>query len=174
MIVHNAVPADITNQLKEGFNATGGYWNGSAGITSSSAAADTRFLTTLGSRPGGITFDGVTTISSDELIKYTYYGDADLNGTVNGADYQQIDNGFGSGLTGWQNGDFNYDGVINGSDFALIDNTFNQLTATNAGPLAIFGSPSASITAVPEPTTLSLFGLGAVAMLGRRRRPCPS
>jgi hypothetical protein len=113
-------------------------------------------------------------------VKYTYYGDADLNGTINGADYQQIDLGFGSGgmLTGWSNGDFNYDGVINGADYALIDNTFNQLAANSGltNPLAVvagssnlIASPAAS-SAVPEPTTLGLLGIAACSLIGRRRR----
>ena len=74
----------------------------------------------------------MTTTNNDVLVKYTYYGDADLNGSVNGADYAQIDHGFGAHLTGWSNGDFNYDGVVDGSDYSLIDNTFNQLAATGA------------------------------------------
>ena len=111
-----------------------GYWNGSSGIDSTSAATNSSFLTALGYRAGGIAFDGINTSASDLLVKYTYYGDADLDGTVSGSDYHQIDLGFGSHgtLSGWSNGDFNYDGVIDGSDYALIDNTFNQLTATNA------------------------------------------
>jgi hypothetical protein len=60
-----------------------------------------------------------------------------LDGVVNGADYQQIDNGFGAHLTGWSNGDFNYDGVIDGSDFSLIDNAYNQNLANGASPLAL-------------------------------------
>jgi hypothetical protein len=126
--------ANVFSQLKSGFNAQSGYWNGTSGIVSTSAASDTRFLATLGFRAGGITFDGVNTTTSDVLVKYTYYGDADLNGVVNGADYQQIDNGFGGHLTGWSNGDFNYDGVVDGSDFSLIDNTFNQLAANGPEP----------------------------------------
>jgi hypothetical protein len=82
-------------------------------------------------------------------------------------------------MTGWQYGDFNYDGVVDGSDFSLIDNTFNQITATGASPLAIIGgsanltaSPADTISAanVPEPTTLGLLGIGAIGLLGRRRR----
>ena len=65
---------------------------------------------------------------------------------VNGADYQQIDQGFGGSLTGWSNGDFNYDGVVNGSDYALIDNTFNQITATNASPLSLIADAGNSIS----------------------------
>jgi len=65
-------------------------------------------------------------------------------------------------LTGWSNGDFNYDGVVDGSDFALIDNTFNQITATGSTPLALIASPTA-LSAIPEPGTLSLLGLGVAA-----------
>jgi hypothetical protein len=116
------------------------------------------------------------------LVKYTYYGDANLDGTVNSADYTLTDAGYLSHgtLTGWQNGDFNYDGVINGSDYTLIDNAFNlqgaQLTSQVANPsagiAAQIAGPSAGgvSSAVPEPTTLSLLGLGAIGLLGRRRR----
>jgi len=162
---------NITNQLKEGFNAPSGYWNGANGIVSSDAANNTTHLTTLGSRSGDptFTFDGVTTATTDVLVKYTYYGDANLDGVVNGADYTQIDHGFGMHLTGWQNGDFNYDGVVDGSDYTLIDNTFNQISATGATPLAIVAT-SATLSAVPEPTTLGLLAVGSIGLLGRRRR----
>jgi hypothetical protein len=171
LIVHNGNLSAITNQLKTGFNAGSGYWNGTGGIISTAAASDTRHLTTLGSRlSDGTVFDGVNTTTTDVLVKYTYYGDADLNGTVNGADYQQIDNGFGMHLSGWSNGDFNYDGVVDGSDYSLIDNTFNQITATGASPLAISAVASdliASPSSVPEPGCL---GISFVAMAGLLKR----
>src|ERR1019366_9987851 len=123
------------------------------------------------------TFDGVSTTATDVLVKYTYYGDANLDGSVNGADYQQIDAGFGAhgtnNMTGWAYGDFNYDGVVDGSDFSLIDNTFNQINASGASPLAIVAGSAdlvASPADVPEPTTLALLGIGAMGLLGRRRR----
>jgi fibronectin-binding autotransporter adhesin len=177
LMVHNGDQADIANALKSGFNAQNGYWNGAAGILSSAAASDTRYLTTLGYRQSdGSEFDGVNTTTNDVLVKYTYYGDANLDGTVNGGDYQQIDNGFGLGLTGWSNGDFNYDGVIDGSDFSLIDNTFNQITASGASPLALLTDPtdliagSAVSSVVPEPATLGIFAVTFVLTQGRRRR----
>src|ERR1019366_316709 len=130
LIVDNGNLTAISSELKSGFNAGDGYWNGATGIVSTAASADPRHLMTLGTRQSdGTPFDGVTTTPSDVLVKYTYFGDANLDGIVNGADYQQIDNGFGAHLTGWQNGDFNYDGVIDGSDFSLIDNAFNELNA---------------------------------------------
>jgi xyloglucan-specific exo-beta-1,4-glucanase len=80
------------------------------------------------------TFDNQSVQSTDVLIKYTYFGDADLSGDVTATDYMIIDNGLNFGLTGWQNGDFNYDNKINGDDYTLIDNAFN--TQSQSGPLA--------------------------------------
>ena len=73
-------------------------------------------------------------------------------------------------LTGWFNGDFNYDGVINGSDYTLIDNAFNTQGAQLAAQIASPTAEIAAISAVPEPTTLGLLGMSAIAVLGRRRR----
>jgi fibronectin-binding autotransporter adhesin len=173
MIVHNGSVPNISSQLKAGFNSPSGYWNGTAGIISTTAATNPTHLTTLGYRTGGSTFDGLGTSSTDVLIKYTYYGDANLDGTVNGADYQQIDNGFGEHLTGWANGDFNYDGFVDGSDFSLIDNSFNQLIGSGASPLALSAVASdliAGPSSVPEPTTMALLGVATLGMCARRHR----
>jgi hypothetical protein len=112
------------------------------------------------------------------LVKYTYYGDANLDGKVDGTDYSRIDASFlaeqsGPNVTGWYNGDFNYDGVVNGSDYTLIDNAFNsqgaQIAAQIATPTALLDN-AAGGSSVPEPTTLGLLGIGAIGLLGRRRR----
>ena len=156
----------------------GNLQNISAGVMSS---ATTR-LTALGiiqniNPAGGViyssSFDGATALSlatTDVLAKYTYYGDANLDGKVDASDYSMIDNGYIQHMTGWQNGDFNYDGVVDGSDYTLIDNAFNtqgaSLTDSLANPNA---TPTVQIASVPEPT---VFGLGAIGigMLTRRRR----
>jgi len=85
---------------------------------------------------------------TDVLVKYTYYGDANLDGIVDGSDYSRIDNAFltdqsnATAATGWGNGDFNYDGVTNGSDYTLIDNAFNSQGASLAAALAANGVPT--------------------------------
>jgi hypothetical protein len=74
---------------------------------------------------GFTSFEGSPVLATDVLIKYTWYGDANLDGKVDGSDYSRIDSGFLAHATGWANGDFNYDNTVNGSDYTLIDNAFN-------------------------------------------------
>jgi autotransporter-associated beta strand protein len=179
----------INDQVKSGFNAAaGGYWNGT-GITSTTAANDSTYLTAVGvivNNDGhgnaiygsGTTlglFDGYNPALTDVLVKYTYYGDANLDGVVDGSDYSLIDNGFNNHLTGWFNGDFNYDGVVDGSDYTLIDNTYNMqgnsLGTLNAAELVASTSEQiAGTAAVPEPASLGMLAITGIAMLGRRRR----
>ncbi len=126
-----AVLNDVFAKLASGF--AGGLWNGS-GINSSAAAADGRHVTALGvllnDSGGGLpyysTFSGVAVDVNCILVKYTLYGDTELNGVINAVDYARLDNGFSSNLTGWINGDFDYTGSINGNDYAYIDNAFNS------------------------------------------------
>jgi hypothetical protein len=122
--------ATVTDQIRQGYAY--GKWNGSGGIISSSAVGDSTHLTALGviqnnqnGSPLFTTFDTYAVSASDILVKDTYYGDASLDGKVDGSDYSLIDNGYLQHLTGWYNGDFNYDGVVNGPDYTLIDNAFN-------------------------------------------------
>ncbi len=173
--------ANLTAQLKTGYN--NGTWTGTSGITSSTAAADTTHLTAVGilindtgantgsstGTPLFTTIGGQSTSDGDIILQYTYYGDANLSGNVDGSDYSLIDNGYLNHLTGWYSGDFNYDGVVDGSDYTLIDNTFNNQGASLA---AVAANTTAQIagdsTAVPEPGAIGLLG---IAMLSLRRRP---
>jgi hypothetical protein len=176
-ILHYADLGTITGEVRTGYAS--GTWTGT-GITSSAAAADTSHLTALGviqNNQGGTPiysatnlFDGQAPQPTDVLIKYTYYGDANLDGQVEGSDFTLIDNGFNNSLTGWFNGDFNYDGVVDGSDYTLIDNAFNTQGASLAGEIAASTAQIAASAAVPEPGALSVFAIGAIALLGRRTR----
>jgi hypothetical protein len=76
-------------------------------------------------------------VFTDVLVKFTYYGDANLDGKVDGTDYSRIDSGYLTKATGWYNGDLNYDGVVDGSDYTLMDNAFNTQGASLASLIAI-------------------------------------
>jgi hypothetical protein len=174
-VIHTGSLKTLDDQALAGLG--GGTWNGPSGITSSAAAQDTHRLTAVGiiqnNQNGsalfnaGNPFDGTVPAVGDFLVKYTYYGDANLDGQVDGSDYTLIDNGFNNHLTGWINGDFNYDGKVDGSDYTLIDNAFN----TQGAPVT--GIDTAEIatadSAVPEPSLLMLASI-AVGLLHRRRR----
>jgi hypothetical protein len=157
--IQNGNLATLTNQIAEGFSDG---WQTKGGIISSAAAADTTHLTTLGiiqnttpdnpAQPLFTSFDTQPVAATDVLIKYTTFGDANLDGIVDGSDYSLIDNGIATKLTGWANGDFNYDRVVNGADYTLMDNAYLSQSATPAAQIA--ASPMAAVGAartIPQP-----------------------
>ena len=124
----------ITGLVQSGRN--GGAWDGARGIISSSAAsrttlgvAETKDFGILGTQTG--TFFGQSVDSTSVLVKFTWAGDANLDGKINVDDYGRIDANVGqSGIVfGWIRGDFNYDGKINVDDYGIIDGTINQQDA---------------------------------------------
>ena len=183
LVVRNGSLANVTAAAARGF--AGGTFNGATGVVSASAAADAAHLTAVGVIPNTVngttalytSFDGQAVSATDVLAKYTYFGDANLDGVVNAADYTRLDAGAVMGLTGWLNGDFNYDGVIDGSDYALADNAFNQQTGAITPSLVgggLVASPAALVAggsaAVPEPASIAVLAVAGSALLGGRRR----
>jgi hypothetical protein len=157
----------IRSYLVSGFNQ--GNWNG-AGIDSSAAHADTTFRTALGYNDTG----------SSIIVKYTYYGDSNLDGVVNTTDFQMfIDGLVAASGSSWSQGDYTYDGKVDlGNDFDL----FLVGYLTNGGALgalagAIVGDAQLSVSQkaqlmalVPEPGGLMALGLAGVLILRRKHR----
>jgi len=124
-----AIYSHVTGRIQAAYDFSA--WDGPGIRTSQPAAA--AGLTTLGigeaadafglgatdtSMFGSETVDGTAL-----LIKYTYAGDANLDGVIDGGDYGLIDNFVQvPSASGYFNGDFNYDGVIDGGDYGVIDN----------------------------------------------------
>jgi hypothetical protein len=126
--------AQLTARLREG-RTPGSDWSGETGIVSSVAAASGG-LTALGigeaatavgySTTDTATFDfaGQSLDCTTVVIKYTYDGDADLNGYVDAVDYGTVDNWIQfPGTDGYCNGDYNLDGVIDAVDYGIMDNS---------------------------------------------------
>jgi hypothetical protein len=118
----------VLGMLQQGRN--GGNWDGATGIRSSVANARTTGLaaaeagSVLGLTDGQTgMWDGEVVTAPAVLVKFTYVGDANLDGKVNIDDYGRIDANVGQSGTvfGWYNGDFNLDGKINIDDYGLID-----------------------------------------------------
>src|SRR5207248_8681431 len=109
----------VVGLVQSGYN--GGAWNGSGIITSQSSAHSPSVLTALVAMSAndadyaGGTLSGQSVSSGDALVMYTWGGDANLDGTLDGDDYFQIDSHFNQAglIFGYHNGDFNYDGDIN-------------------------------------------------------------
>jgi formylglycine-generating enzyme required for sulfatase activity len=87
-------------------------------------------------------------------ILHRAYGDANLDGKVDFADFQLLlDRWVKPG--NWAQGDFTGNGVVDFSDFQYVLDNWN--------PAGV------SQSAVPEPATLCLLALGALAAIRRRR-----
>ena len=123
------------------------------------------------------TFAGQTVTGVTTIAMYTYAGDVNFDGLVDGADYGTLDNWIQfPGTDGYANGDVNYDGVIDGADYGVLDNSIQLQGDPIPGAFSAFeGGASASAglsgaTAVPEPTACGFAIFGTAALLGRRRR----
>jgi hypothetical protein len=186
MIATFGTPGEnVRNLIRQGYN--GGAWNGPR-LTSSAAADNPGHTTALGY---GLTPQG------ELIVKYTYYGDADLNGVVDFDDYSHTDNGFITHGSDWLHGDFDYNGQVDFDDYSRIDLSFNNQSGTlrramsyldggdrsDAGMdepalqmvrqhLQQFGEGYAAsfLNAVPEPGLVPPFAVVAMVLRRHRRR----
>jgi hypothetical protein len=121
----------VTGLVARGYNY--GAWDGGGGLVTTIADA-LNGLTTLAATEAsdllGITgsqtalWNGQAVDATTVVVRYTYAGDVNFDGLVDGADYGVIDNYVQfPGTNGYVNGDFNFDGVIDGADYGIIDNT---------------------------------------------------
>jgi autotransporter-associated beta strand protein len=159
-VAHGLTPAALVTAIVVGLDD--GSWNGTSGITSSTALTDVasgipRAVGWLDNGDGSVMFG------------YAATGDTNLDWVIDILDVANfVGSGkFNSGLTAtWAEGDFNYDGYADILDMA----DFVSTGLFNAAP---YNTPAGTIAAVPEPSTLGLVGVGcglAVLVAMRRKR----
>jgi hypothetical protein len=138
--------ASIRQYLTSGYHA--GAWNGT-GI-SSSAIVDSHFA--LGYADGA---DGVVAgLSSGQIeVRYTIYGDANLDGTVSGVDFTILVGNLNKAAAAWDRGDFDYNGAVGGIDFTLL---VGNLGRTANGAAAILPSTDATVLSVTSEASSSV------------------
>ena len=135
----------------------GGYWDG-PGIKSDFASV---WVYEIGVAENTVaarsSFFGESVDSTTVLVKTTFGGDANLDGSVDSADYFILSTNFGnSGY--WGEGDFNYDGVVDSSDYYILLTNFGE-SGFNDNPI-----PRG---VVPEPAVIGIMVIAAA--LTRRR-----
>jgi hypothetical protein len=164
--------ATLRAYIASGYDA--GAWNG-AGITTSMGNTST---SALGYAEAGdifttfpATFSGQSVDDTTVLVRFTRYGDANLDQVVNLTDFNRLAANFGtsSGAT-WSMGDFTYDGIVNLSDFNRLAANFGL----SAGPDGVVDPQDWALlaSAVPEPTgaIASVLLLTCRYLIRRRRR----
>ncbi|HZZ72534.1 MAG TPA: hypothetical protein VFE24_09790 [Pirellulales bacterium] len=137
----------LTDLIRAGFSGDGLLSSASSTITGLAAVNNTA---------GAAAFDGVSIDANATLVKFTYFGDLNLDGIVDGNEIAAAVNGFNLQLGGWENGDANYSGTVDGNDLASIVNAFNGQNALS--------------TPLPEPSGWTLAVGALAALLGGRRR----
>jgi autotransporter-associated beta strand protein len=133
---------------------------------------------------GKTAFAGVSPDATSVLIKFTYAGDADLDGDADGVDIGAWATNFtgelgGTGSMVWTQGDWDYDGDVDGVDAGLWAQAFTGELGGNGLGDVVVNSPNIApgagailrgmgITVVPEPAGLLLLAGGAL-LIPRRR-----
>ena len=71
---------------------------------------------------GATDFSGQAVNPTDVLVKFTYVGDANLDGQVDALDYERVDLHIGNtGVFGTALGDLNYDSIVDALDYERVD-----------------------------------------------------
>jgi hypothetical protein len=150
----------IQTQVTSGYS--GGTWtgNGIRSSTAASVATNGSILNKTGlgyavasSVGAGPTFDGQTIGGSDVLIRYTDYGDANLDGSVDTIDFSSLSANFNGTSKVWASGDFDFSSNVNAIDFNNMATNFGQLLP--APPVASLFS----VTQIPAGSSMDSLAL---------------
>jgi hypothetical protein len=169
---------DITNNAMILPYSTG---NGTASVTAVrtmlqggqliSSSADAGYRLAYGDNASlGITnLGGLNPGTNSVVIEFLPAGDTDFSNSVGENDFLTFEANYGKTSGGtWATGDFDYNGTVDANDFRLFVAGLEESGGTPTADMIAFGNSIG--VPVPEPTALSVIGLGACGLLKRRRR----
>ena len=139
-------------------------------LASSSSVPGTMLGSADNATFGATNFSGETVDSSSVLVKFTYGGDANLDGKVDVTDLGALATNWQQ--TGvWTGGDFNYDGTVNVTDLGILATNWQAGASSPLGPS--FAEAVAAVglggVSVPEPAAIACLGLTGLLATRRRR-----
>ena len=203
LVVGTGILVDVRSQIKLGLSGVNNT-AAAAGITSDmmtasvhgfgyASGSDANRSPLIGGPGAGGTLSGQTYDADSVIIKFTYRGDADLDGDSDLDDLGFWANSFTGDLglgpvavptTLWTQGDWDYDGDTDLDDLGFWSSTFTgdlgggglSVYAPNASEGAIAALGQMGITAVPEPGSVATIGIGftGIALRSLRRRNQPT
>ncbi len=120
---------------------------------------------------GKATLAGQSVDSTSLLVKFTYGGDANLDGQVDISDLGSLATAWQTSAP-WTGGDFDYSGFVDISDLGILATNWQLGVGAPLGPSfdqALASVGLGSVT-VPEPATIGLLGLCLAGVSARRNR----
>ncbi len=162
----------VTDLIKSGRTSPNGIVSSAATTDKMLGVAEASIV--LGASGG--TFSGETVDGSAVLVKYTYGGDANLDGKVDVTDLGALATNWQTS-SGWTGGDFNYDGFVDVTDLGALATNWQAGVGSPLGPgslEAAMSSVGLGNVSVPEPAGLALTAVcfAAATNVRRRRRVC--
>jgi hypothetical protein len=170
--------------ILSGYATAGARWTGT-GLTSSSAASDpskaigyAEAADVLSSTGGA--FRGQQADGTSVLVRYTFAGDATLDGVVGFADLVRLAQNYNQTVSTttegwWGRGDFTYDGKVGFEDLVKLAQNYSASLPAEPIPGAAAGFDrdlAAAFASVPEPSALAgAAALGGLIIRSRRQRP---
>ncbi|MDB5322735.1 MAG: uncharacterized protein JWN40_4366 [Phycisphaerales bacterium] len=164
----------LQTAIRSGYNAAGTHWTG-AGVNSSTARNNVLYGIGYGEAsdviaPAGGVFRGENVDGTAVLARFTFSGDANLDGSVDFLDLARLAQSYNvtDGARSWPTGDFNYDGNTDFLDLAKLAQNYNTALPSAAipGAPADFSADLARAFAqVPEPNVMALLAVAAAGLI---------